>query len=140
MSKKYKPKRDWKFGIVILACLVILWGLMLIRPKVYLFCIALMTSAFFTWIWFGTVYRVDKEFLSYRSGPLRGMIPIKKIREINPHVCAWCGVRPALSFEYLRIRYNMYDEVFIAPKDEEIFIEDMKDINPEIIITECGGK
>jgi hypothetical protein len=34
----------------------------------------------------------------------------------------------------------MYDEVFIAPKDEEIFIKDMKDINPEIIITECRGK
>ena len=45
-------------------------------------------------------------------------------------------MRPALAFECLQIRYNKYDDVFIAPKDEETFINDLINKNPEISLVE----
>jgi PH (Pleckstrin Homology) domain-containing protein len=69
---------------------------------------------------------------------LRGKIPIKSITEVNPHLRAGAGVRPALSFAHLRIRYNSYDDVFIAPKEEEAFIEDLRERNPEIVVRESS--
>lgn len=135
MSKKYEPKRDWQFGVVIAAFPLIAWGLALTQSNLYVFCVPLAVSSLFAWIWFGTRYEIGDDLFIYRSGPVRGKIPIKKIKEITPHVRSWSGIRPALSFEYLKIRYNTYDDVFIAPKEEDKFIESMKEKNPEIIIT-----
>lgn len=50
----------------------------------------------------------------------------------NRKVRSWTGTRPALTFEYLRIRYNQYDDVFIGLENEENFIEEIIKINPEI--------
>ncbi|MCP4605984.1 MAG: PH domain-containing protein [Proteobacteria bacterium] len=135
MTKKYESKKDWRMGVVVFIIPLMLWGLMPIIPNLYLFFIALVVTSLFTWIWFDTNYRMDTEYLIYKSGPFRGKIPINNIKEINPRVRDWSGTRPALSFEYLRIKYNTYDDIFIAPKDEGIFIEDIKNKNPNILIT-----
>ena len=141
MSRDYEPKRDWKVGILFLAPPVILLIFALTVDgghRLFLVCLAFCLLSLFTWIWFGTTYRLDEEHLTYRSGFSRGKIAVKDITEINPHVRAWVGNRPALSFRHLRIRYNSYDDVFIAPKEEEAFIEDLWERNPEIVVRESS--
>ncbi len=137
MLKKYKPKKDTFFGIVFFSCPLIIWIIFLFQFHISIFLIALIVTLFFLWIWFGTSYQVNDELFYYQSGPFRKKIPINKIIKINRKVRSWSGMRPALTFEYLKIRYNKYDDVydvFIAPEDEEKFIEDIIKINPDIIV------
>lgn len=138
MTTEYEPK--WRFGILVLAIPAVSWVFVVVLddsdaiPILLLIAQALVWSLLATWVWFGTGYRLDEEFLVCRSGPLRGKIPIESITEVNPHVRALAGVRPALSFQQLRVRYNRFDDVFIAPKDEETFIEDLREKRPEIAL------
>jgi hypothetical protein len=69
-----------------------------------------------------------------QSGPFKKKIPINKIVKINKNVRSFSGMRPALTFKYMQIRYNTYGDIFIAPKNEEKFISDLRNINPKITI------
>ena len=95
---------------------------------------AFIVTALFAWIWIGTVYLLKNGNLIYHSGPIRGRIPVSKIREIKQNVYSWVGIRPALSFRYIQIRYNKYNDLFIAPEMEEEFIQELISINPEITV------
>ncbi len=121
-------------GVVIFSTPMMIWVFLLFLPNASLFCIALVVTVFCTWTWFDTNYRVGEEFLFFRSGPFRGKIPIESIKEITPQVRNWSGTRPALCFVFLQIRYNVYDDMFIAPKDEVSFIEDLRNKNPKITV------
>ena len=134
MSKSYKARRDLTFAVVLSITPLVCWGLMLAAPNLIMFCVALLISLLFAWIWFDTVYMLGDGFLVYRSGPLRGKIPISTINEIHTHVRSFSGIRPALSFEYLQIRYKGNRKLFIAPRNEQSFIEDLERHNPKIIV------
>ena len=122
------------FGILWFAVPLCFWVAILFDLYPLLLCTAFIITALFAWIWFGTIYRLEKGYLIYHSGPMRGKIPINNIKEINHNIRAWVGMRPALSFRYMQIRYNKYDDLFIAPKMEEQFVEELKGINPQIIV------
>ena len=77
---------------------------------------------------------MDEDNFMYKSGPLKKKISINKIVKINKNVRSFYGMRPALTFKYMQIRYNAYDDVFIAPEDEATFIADLIKTNPNIII------
>ena len=115
MRKKYAAKKDLGFALLFLLCPLVSWLLPSMHPNVYLFLFALIVTLFFLWIWFGTVYYLDGEYFIWHSGPLRKKIPLKKIIGITKNVRSFCGMRPALTFKYIQIRYNTYDDVFIAP-------------------------
>ena len=136
MSKSYKARRDLTFAAVLSIAPLVCWGFMLASPNLFRFCTALLISLLFAWIWFDTVYILRDGFLVYRSGPLRGKIPISTINEIRTHVRSLSGIRPALSFEYLQIRYKGNRKLFIAPLNEQSFIEDLERHNPKIIVKE----
>jgi len=134
MFKKYMPEKSIGFGILLFACPLICWFIFLLHLHIVLLFIALIVTLLFLWIWFGTFYQVNDEYFMYQSGPFRKKIPINRIVRINRNVRSWVGMRPALLFEYLQIRYNKYDDVFIAPKNEEGFIADLITLNPEITV------
>ena len=134
MSKSYKARRDLSFAAVLSIAPLVCWGFMLASPNLFRFCTALLISLLFAWIWFDTVYILRDGFLVYRSGPLRGKIPISTINEIRTHVRSLSGIRPALSFEYLQIRYKRNRKLYIAPLNEQSFIEDLERHNPKIIV------
>ncbi len=136
MSKSYKARRDLTFAAVLSITPLVCWGFMLAAPNLFKFCTALLITLLFAWIWLDTVYMLRDEFLVYRSGPLRGKIPISTINEIRTHVRSLSGIRPALSFEYLQIRYKGNRKLFIAPRNEQSFIEDLERHNPKIIVKE----
>lgn len=47
----------------------------------------------------------------------------------------WAGTKPALATKGLIIKFNKYDEIYIAPEDSDIMINAFLKINPEIIIS-----
>lgn len=88
------------------------------------------------WIYFDTSYKVENKRLFYRSGFLRGAIEIRNIREIVKGKTQWVGLRkPALAIGGLIVKYNKFDEVYIAPQSNDNMISDLLEINPEIVIS-----
>ncbi|MDG4951287.1 PH domain-containing protein [Weeksellaceae bacterium KMM 9724] len=88
------------------------------------------------WIYFDTFYKIENKELMYRSGFIRGKIEISNINEIVKGKTKWSGIKPALARKGLIIKFNKYDEVYIAPKNNEELISDLMKLNPEIKITE----
>lgn len=132
MVKEYTPKKDASFGLVMFSCPLAIWVVFLFVSHISLFLIASTVTLLFLWIWFGTTYQIRDGFFYCRSGPLRKKIPIDKIAKIDRKVRSWAGYRPALTFRYLRIEYNQYDELFVGLENEQGFIEDIMKINPQI--------
>jgi len=48
----------------------------------------------------------------------------------------WSGTKPALARNGLIIKFNKYDEIYIAPERNNELISDLLKVNPEIKITE----
>ncbi len=73
----------------------------------------------------------------YRSGFLRGSISVSDIREIHvSNNMMISGAKPALAKGGLVIRYNSFDEVYIAPQNNEEVINALLMINPDIQISQ----
>ncbi|MBO3100070.1 PH domain-containing protein [Gelidibacter pelagius] len=92
--------------------------------------------ALIVWIYFDTVYKIEKNQLIYRSGFLRGRIEIPKIKEIVIGKTMWSGIKPAMTTKGLIIKFNNYDEVYIAPENNDELIADLLKLNPGIKIAE----
>lgn len=88
------------------------------------------------WIYFNTYYKIENNELIYRSGFLNGKIGISKIKEILKGKTLWVGIKPALSKNGLIIKFNEYDEIYIAPLSNEELISDLIELNSRIKITE----
>ena len=88
------------------------------------------------WIYFDTLYKIENNELIYRSGFLRGKIEILKIKEILKEKTMWSGIKPALARKGLIIKYNKYDEIYVAPENNDEMISDLLKINSEIKILE----
>ena len=88
------------------------------------------------WIYFDTLYKIEKNELIYRSGFLRGKIEIPNIKEILKGKTMWSGIKPALAKNGLIIKFNKYDEIYIAPENNDELISDLIKLNSEIKITE----
>ncbi|PWJ57086.1 PH (Pleckstrin Homology) domain-containing protein [Dyadobacter jejuensis] len=88
------------------------------------------------WIYFDTYYKIENNKLIYRSGFLRGKIEILNIKEILKGETKWSGIKPALARNGLIIKFNKYDEVYVAPENNDELISDLIKLNSEIKITE----
>lgn len=88
------------------------------------------------WIYFDTFYKIENNELIYRSGFLRGKIEILKIKEIIKGKTSLSGIKPALARNGLIIKFNKYDEIYIAPENNDELISDLIKLNSEIKIKE----
>ena len=88
------------------------------------------------WIYFDTFYKIENNKLIYRSGFLRGKIEILNIKEILKGKTMWSGIKPALARNGLIIKFNKYDEIYIAPENNDELISDLIKLNSKIKITE----
>ncbi len=88
------------------------------------------------WIYFDTFYKIENNKLIYRSGFLRGKIEIQSIKQIIKGKTMWIGTKPALARRGLIIKFNKYDEIYIAPENNNEMIADLLKVNSEIKITE----
>lgn len=137
----FPTKKDIWFFLMI-------WGLILFMMLIYIFggepvgwqlityksiagyIIAVLIIGLLLWIWFGTGYKVEKEFLEVRYGPFKSKIRIKDIKKIrrtkNPFTA------PALSIDRIEILFGRYDVVNISPKNESGLIHSLLTINNNI--------
>jgi len=126
--------------------IVILWGIVLFFivmlalnfekgnfPVIPMIIISLVTG-FVLWVLLDTRYVIKNNFLLYRSGPIRGRIDITKIKSIKRFSGLNVPVmlKPALDTKGFIVTYNQFDDLFISPKMSDIFIEEIKKINPQI--------
>lgn len=88
------------------------------------------------WIYFDTFYKIENNELIYRSGFLRGKVKICIIKEILKGKTMWSLIKPALGRNGLIIKFNRYDEIYIAPESNNELISNLLKVNPEIKITE----
>lgn len=93
---------------------------------------------FILWFYLGTSYKLESGQLSYKSGFIKGKIPVSTIREIHKDTTLWAGLKPALASRGIIINYGKFDEIYIAPENTEELIEDLVSINPSIKILEKG--
>ena len=138
--KKYKAKRKGFIHILILffgllPIIVYLIGRDEFNARPYFIIPLLIPLALILWIYIDTYYEIKDNYLIYRSAFLRGKIDIHKIREIQKNKTLWSGVKPALSKNGLIIKFNKYDEVYIAPTDNEEMVDDLISINPKIQVS-----
>ncbi len=128
------------FTIVILWSIVLFFIVMLVMnyekgnfPMIPMIIISLVT-AFVLWVLLDTRYVIKNNFLLYRSGPIRGRIDITKIKSIKRFSGLNVPVmlKPALDTKGFIVTYNQFDDLFISPKMSDIFIEEIKKINPQI--------
>ena len=87
------------------------------------------------WIYLDTIYTIENNELIYRSGFLRGKIEILNIKEILEGKTMWSGLKPALAGKGLIIKYNNYQEIYIAPESNDEMILDLLKINSKIKIS-----
>ncbi|MFD2891329.1 PH domain-containing protein [Flavobacterium chuncheonense] len=95
-----------------------------------------LTLTLLIWIYFKTYYSVDNHLLLCKSGPFFSKIDIKTIKKIEHHKGIYVPViwKPALSHIGLIITYNNYDDIYISPENETLFLEKLLIINPNIQI------
>ena len=103
--------------------------------NLYLLLPLLIPLALVVWIYFDTFYKIEKHQLIYRSGFLRGRINISDIKEIVVNKTRWSGIKAAMVTKGLIIKYNNYDDIYIAPENNDELIADLLKINSEIKIT-----
>lgn len=135
--KTYKPRKDWL--IYSLLTIVILLPLpifisdaeaVLQRPWILL---ALWSPLpLLLWIFFDTSYAIQEGKLYYRSAFINGNIDIQTIRKVDMNSTMWSGIKPALATKGMIIYFNRFDEIYIAPENNEAMISDLLEINPEI--------
>ena len=88
---------------------------------------------FFLWIYFSTLYSIDGTYLYYQSAFLKGKIDIKTIKSIQTNATLWSGIKPAMAKNGIIITYG-YDEVYLAPVNNQQMIDALVHVNPNIII------
>jgi len=88
------------------------------------------------WILLDTKYSIDEEILYFYSGPFRGKININSIRKIEHHSGLIVPVtyKPALDTKGLILYYNSFDDIYISPKEVNVFLEELLKINPNITV------
>lgn len=104
-------------------------------PSIYIFnTIMIGIVATMIWILLDTKYCIKEEIILFNSGPFRGKININTIRKIEHHSGLIVPVtyKPALNIKGLIVYYNRYDEIYISPNQEAIFLEELLKINPKI--------
>jgi hypothetical protein len=107
------------------------------EPSIYIFyAIILPIVGSLIWILLDTKYILKENKIFYNSGPFRGIITIENIRKIEHHsgVIVPVTFKPALNTKGLIIHYNSFDDIYISPKQEDLFLEELLKINPNIEI------
>lgn len=105
------------------------------ESSLYIFNVITITIVLMlVWILLDTKYTLKENKIFYNSGPFRGAIAIDAIKKIERHSGLIVPVtfKPALNTKGLIIHYNSFDAIYISPKQEDLFLEELLKVNPNI--------
>lgn len=103
--------------------------------NIFIILLALSVAVLILWIYFGTIYELNSAEFKYRSGLISGKMKIEKITEIILNSNRFIVTKPAAAANGLIIKCGIYDEVYITPETNELFIEKILDLNKDIKIS-----
>ncbi len=139
---KFKSRKDVLFYVIIYGIVIFIITMAILEINkngfehygiwTYIFSIAAI--GFLLWIFNSTKYELTNTHLNYQSGPITGKIQIDSINTIINGKTMWSGLKLATAKNGLIIKYNKYDEIYISPKTNEIFISEILKLNKNIEI------
>ena len=137
--KNYKAKREpsLKFillGILLLPIAIFLLDTETFLAKPFILLPLLVPVLLIVWVFFNTNYKIKEYQLHYRFGVWRGKIEINSITEIIIGKTLYSGKKPAMARNGLIIKYNKFEEIYVAPENKDEMIEDLLQLNPDIRI------
>ena len=141
---KFKSRKDFLFSAVLLGVPIFIIALITLsiikgemtRDEYWVLPLVLVIVGFMLWFYYGTNYELNKDGFIYRCGPINGKINPNRIKEIVKGKTLWMGFRPATARKGLIIKYDQYGEIYISPKSNEAFIEQILELNRNIKISE----
>jgi len=134
MTKKYNSKLDPTIIIPIFLMLITIEVLMLLNRIWEGVLFISFLTVLLIYLFQSTYYMLtDDNKLVVKAGFLFNktieVSSIKKIASTKSSIAS-----PALSFDRLLISFNEYDTVIISPKNKKEFIEELRRINPAIVV------
>lgn len=133
----FPTKRDiWLGGIFGAITVLLIWGIIDSILYIDWVTITLLPPVllFILLIWFRMYYKIKADTLIIIYGPFSKKIDINQITSIR-HSRSILSA-PALSLDRLEINTNKFDTVLISPKDKELFMETLLNIQPNITIVD----
>lgn len=135
--KKYKAKKGWLIVATILFLIVLPIVLYLFEDEnpdllTFLLIYSLPMGLLF-WMYFDTSYQIVNEKLYYRCAFFKGEIEIATIKELEVGATMYVGLKPALAFKGIIIKYGKYDDIYVAPENNDELANDLLTINPSIV-------
>lgn len=133
----FPTKRDiWLGGIFGAITVLLIWGIIDSILYIDWVTITLLPPVllFILLIWFRMYYKIKADTLIIIYGPFSKKIDVNQITSIR-HSRSILSA-PALSLDRLEINTNKFDTVLISPKDKELFMETLLNIQPNITIVD----
>ncbi|WP_209329176.1 PH domain-containing protein [Lunatimonas salinarum] len=145
MIKHYKPKKGLLIYLVVallLAFIITRWHFSEQEFPDILGSLSffLFPFAYLLYHLFNTKYWIQGPSFFYRSGFMKGEVDVDSIKSIDVGTTRWVGERAALATRGILIKYNRYDDVFVAPMDPEELIHDLLTLNPGIQVNQVARR
>ena len=140
---KFKSRKDKLSIITIYGMISFFIGMFLLdlendgieKGEIWQYLVILTVIGLLISVLHGTNYELTEKYLKYRSGPIRGKIEINRINEILKDKTMWGVLKPATARKGLIIKYDKYNDLYISPETNELFINKILDLNIGIKIT-----
>ena len=129
---KFQSKKDWWTYPVFLGIIVAAFIPLVKDQDLTSLYIGVPVAGLLLWIWFTTYYVIERNSLVVRSAFIHKIIPVYEIKSIRRTFNPLSS--PALSLDRLEIQYGNGKMVLISPENREKFLEELKKMNPSIII------
>lgn len=93
-----------------------------------------LPATYFIYEMITTKYIIEDNLIRYQFGYLNGSIAIEDIKMIQLGKTMWVGKKCGLASKGIIITYNRFDEIYITPKEQEHFLDELLKINPKLKI------
>ena len=143
-QETFKSRIDWFFkGTLLAAGSVVMfsaWSLIsdenesFISKILFLLVVGVVVSIL-VHICTHTFYRFDQEALHIQSSVFKKRVKYENITEVRRNKTLYVGWKLALASKGLVIHFNKYDVIYVSPVNEELFLSQLLQINPNIEIS-----
>ena len=126
----FKSKIDLWVGAIFTLLPIIMISAAIEERDVVPIVITVLMIGMLAVLFFGTKYVIDSDELIIYGGIYKKKIAINQITSLRPTKNPISA--PAMSLDRIEITYNHMQIALVSPKDKEIFIKKLIEVNPSI--------